>query len=521
MRIIKNNKSVITEIPTGELSEQALVPSLQENREKLDLLLAGCSDVVIRDFTLAENPSTAGLLLYFDGLVNAELVAMHILHPLLQKPGGGDNSGDLSPDEMFKQVQYRILSIGELETLDSIGEVLHHISSGDTVILLDGCTQGLVAGTRNWQTRAIQTPENEVTIYGPKEGLTETIRLNTALLRRRIKSTNLKIETMVIGRLSKTDIAICYIENIASGSMVEELKSRLETIDIDAILDPRYLVEFIADEKRSVFTQEQYTEKPDRICGYLLEGRIAVMVDGSPMAIILPVSFWEYIVSPEDYYINYIAASLFRLLRLSAFALALLLPSLYVAVITYHHEMVPTPLLLTLAATRQGIPFPAFVEALLLEITFELLREAGLRLPRAIGPAVSIVGALIIGDAAVRAGLVSTPMVVVVAATGIASFASPSYDAGIIIRIARFGFLAAAGLLGFLGIMIALLLMLLRMASLSSLGLPYLAPLAPFNWQHLGDILVRRPWFTNRKRPYLEGMENQWRQGKGSGGPYL
>ncbi|MDD3270377.1 MAG: spore germination protein, partial [Syntrophomonadaceae bacterium] len=177
-----------------------------------------------------------------------------------------------------------------------------------------------------------------------------------------------------------------------------------------------------------------------------------------------------------------------------------------------HHEMIPTPLLLTIAATRQGIPFPAFVEALLLDATFELLREAGLRLPRAVGPAVSIVGALIIGDAAVRAGLVSTPMVVVIAFTGIASFVTPSYNAGIITRIARFGFLFAAGILGFLGIIIALILMGTRMASLSSFGLPYLSPIAPFNLHYMGDILVRRPWFNSFKRPYMEGMVNEIRQ---------
>ena len=518
MRFIKSKKPEKIDIPPGELVEQALSPVLQDNREKLRILLAGCSDVVMRDFMLASHPPTPGLLLYFDGLVDKEQVALHLLQPLLTEQNTGDSSGNLSPDEMLKRVQYRILSISEVKTLSNIEELLHHISSGDTVLLIDGCSSGLVAGTRSWQSRAIQTPENEITIYGPKEGLSETLRFNTALLRRRIKSTNFKIENMVIGQLSKTDVALFYIEHIAPRPMVEELKKRLQAIDIDAVLDPRYLVEFVADEKRSIFTQEQYTEKPDRLCGYLLEGRIAVMVDGSPMALIVPVSFLEYLISPEDYYINYIAASLFRLLRLGAFAIALLLPSLYVAVITYHHEMVPTPLLLTLAATRQGVPFPAFVEALLLDLTFELLREAGLRLPRAVGPAVSIVGALIIGDAAVRAGLVSTPMVVIIAATGIASFASPSYNAGIIIRIARFAFLIASGLLGFLGIMIALILLFVRMASLSSLGLPYLAPVAPFNWQQLGDILIRRPWFNTKKRPYLEGMENQWRQGKSTGG---
>jgi len=236
------------------------------------------------------------------------------------------------------------------------------------------------------------------------------------------------------------------------------------------------------------------------------------MVDGSPMVLVVPISFPQYIISPEDYYVHFIPASLFRILRFASFSLALLLPSLYVAIITYHHEMIPTPLLLTIAATRQGVPFPAFVEALLLELTFEMLREAGLRLPRAVGPAVSIVGALIIGDAAVRAVLVSTPMVVIVAFTGIASFVTPSYNAGTIVRIARFGFLFAAGALGFLGITIALILMSLRMVSLSSFGLPYLSPIAPFNKQQMSDILVRRPWFATRERPYLEGMINQTRQ---------
>lgn len=247
------------------------------------------------------------------------------------------------------------------------------------------------------------------------------------------------------------------------------------------------------------------------MCGHLLEGRIFIMVDGSPMVLVVPVSFPRFWVSPEDYYTHYIPASLFRILRFFAFWIALLLPSLYIAMITYHHEMLPTALLLTIVATRQGVPFPAFVEALLLEATFEMLREAGLRLPRAVGPAISIVGALIIGDAAVQAGLVSTPMVVVVAFTGIASFVTPSYNAGIIVRIARFGFLISAGLLGFLGIMLSLILMLLRMSSLSSFGLPYMAPMAPLDLGQMGDIIVRRPWPRSKNRPFLERMQNKQR----------
>lgn len=498
----------------AELIAQPLSASIGENIDNLKQLLKGCSDAVLKEFHFGPAPTT-GYLLYFDGLADRKEIEEHLLKPLLLELNMMEkDSGTklLEGEEVLSSLQNRILTLAELKSLESIEEVCHHISSGDCVVLVDGWSKGLVAGTRSWEGRKVASPENEVVIFGPKEGFTETIRFNTALLRRRLKSTSFKIESMVLGRISKTDIVICYIEDIAPPELVKEVKKRLGNIDIDAVLDSGYLAESIADSRWTIFNQIEHTEKPDRVCGSLLEGRVAIMVDGSPMVLILPISFPQYIVSPEDYYVHFIPASLFRVLRLASFFLALLLPSLYVAIITYHHEMIPTPLLLTIAATRQGVPFPAFVEALLLDLTFEMLREAGLRLPRAVGPAVSIVGALIIGDAAVRAGLVSTPMVVVIAFTGIASFVTPSYNAGTIIRIARFGFLFAAGALGFLGITIALILMGLRMVSLSSFGLPYMTPIAPFNVKHMGDIIVRRPWFINRERPYLEGMNNQVRQ---------
>jgi spore germination protein KA len=293
---------------------------------------------------------------------------------------------------------------------------------------------------------------------------------------------------------------------------VAEVKQRLGKIDIDGILDTGYLEEFLEDNHSTIFSQMEYTEKPDRVCGHLLEGQVCIMVDGSPIALIAPTSFPRFWIASEDYYERYIPGSLFRIMRFVSFLISLLLPSFFVAAITYHQEMIPSPLYLTIAATREGVPFPAFVEALLLELTFEMLREAGIRLPRAIGPAISIVGALIIGDAAVKAGLVSTPMVVVVAFTGIASFIIPSYNAGLVVRIARFGFLISAGFLGLFGIMIALLIMLIHMSTLNSFGLPYLSPIAPFNLGEMGDIIVRRPWFMNTMRPQMKGMKNADRQ---------
>ena len=514
MRYISNKADPAKKPAPGNLIDMTLSTKLQDNLDRMQVLLQSCSDAVVREFSFG-NPSIRACMFYFDGLTDKNQIETNLLKPLLlelnmmqdQAAQPWENEPDL-----LDKVQDRILSLAELKRLNSLQEICHHITSGDTVLLLDGCTEGLVAGTRSWAGRPIQVPENEVSVFGPKEGFSETLRFNTAILRRRLKSTRLKIDSMVLGRISKTDVVVCYIEGIAPPELVKEVTARLNNIDIDAILDTGYLAELIVDHKWTIFTQTEHTEKPDRVCGQLLEGKVCIMADGTSMALILPISFPEYMIASEDYYIHFIPASLFRMLRFTAFLLALLMPSLYVALISYHHEMVPTPLLLTIAATRQNVPFPAFLEALILEFTFELLREAGLRLPRAVGPAVSIVGALIIGDAAVRAGLVSTPMVVVVAFTGIASFVSPSYNAGIIIRIARFGFLFASGLLGFLGIIIALLLMIIRMVSLSSFGFPYMSPMAPLNMRQMTDIIIRRPWFKSFQRPYWEGMMDIIRQ---------
>jgi len=513
MRYINDKESQPETLSPADLIQMMISTDLQDNIDRMKILLNSCSDAVIKEFSFG-NPAIRACMFYFDGLTDKQQIEANLLKPLLLELNMQNNEASQLRDnqDILSQVQDQILSLAELKRLNNLQEVCHHITSGDTVLLIDGYSQGLVAGTRSWPGRPIQAPENEVTVLGPKEGFNETLRFNTAILRRRIKSTRFKIDSMVLGRISKTDIVVCYIENIAPAALVEEVKARLARIDIDAVFDTGYLAELIADHKWTLFTQTEHTEKPDRVCGQLMEGKVCILADGTPMALVVPISFPEYMISPEDYYVHFIPASLFRMLRFFAFIIALLLPSLYVALISFHHEMIPTPLLLTIAATRQNVPFPAFLEALLLEATFELLREAGLRLPRSVGPAVSIVGALIIGDAAVRAGLVSTPMVVIVAFTGIASFVSPSYNAGIIIRIARFGFLFASGLLGFLGIIIALILMLLRMASLSSFGLPYLAPMAPFNLQQMGDILVRRPWFKNNQRPYWDGMKNIVRQ---------
>lgn len=513
MRYLQNKKNNLPANNMEEIIFHPLESDIEVNQAKLKTLLERCSDAVFREFVIGKQPPIHCLLLYFDGLVQRKMLDDNIIKSLLlDVQMTGNPKSEFEQGDLLTAVEQNIINVAELKRIGTLQEVIHHISSGDTVLLIDGCSQALVAGTRGWESRNVDTPENELVIYGPKEGFIENLRSNTALIRRRLKSSNFKIESMVIGKITQTDVVLCYIDNIAPPQLVDEVRKRLQMINIDAVLDSNYIKELIMEHKSTIFSQVEHTEKPDRAAAHLLEGRICILVDGTPMALVLPVSFPRYWISPEDYYIHYIPASLFRIGRFLAFLVALTLPSLYVAVISYHQEMVPTALYLTIAASRQGVPFPSFVEALLLELTFEMLREAGLRLPRAVGPAVSIVGALIIGDAAVRAGLVSTPMVVVVAFTGIASFVTPSYNAGIIIRTARFAFLAAAALLGFLGIMIVFIIMLIRMASLSSFGMPYLSPIAPLNTRELTDVILRRPWFKMRERPYQEGMKNQLRQ---------
>ncbi len=483
---------------------------LANNIADLNQLFNGCSDFVKREISFAQ-PPMSGLVAYFDGLVNKMQIEENLLKSLFWEAKSLERDNNCTPAQFFDILKARFLAVSEVKVITTMGEVSNHLCSGDTVFIMDGSKLGLVVGTREWKTRSIGLPENESSVFGPNEAFSETLRFNTAMIRRRLKTSQLKIENISIGSLSKTDVCLCYVNNIAPNQLVETLRKRLSNINIDAILDTGYLAELLSENRYTVFSQVLHTERPDRVCGFLLEGKACLLVDGSPMALVLPISFPQFINASDDYYVNYIPASLFRFLRIAALFISLLLPSLYVAMISYHHEMIPTPLLFTIAASRQGVPFPAFIEALLLECTFELLREAGLRLPRAVGSAVSIVGALIIGDAAVRAGLVSTPMVVVIAFTGISSFVIPSYNAGIIIRIIRFLFLFSSGMFGFLGIMSALIILIIRMSSISSYGLPYLSPFAPFENEQITDILVRRPWFRNYKRPWQKGMVNQIR----------
>lgn len=483
--------------------QRALCSSLQDNLAELKRIFKDCSDLVIHQVATRAGP--AACVLYVDGLVNKDLVDRDIVRPLVQGAPGLD----------LAQVAAGLTTMSEARVVRTFGDAVERIMGADAVLLLDGSAQAVGYGVRGWESRSVEEPVSEAGIRGPREGFVETLRFNTALLRRKIRSPNLKMSALKIGSVTQTDVVVSYIEGIADPGVVREVFTRLARIEIDAVLEGGYLEEFIEDSPFSPFPQVQNTERPDTAAAQLLEGRVAIMVDGTPFVLIVPTVFAQFLQASEDYYERYLIGSFIRILRFVVLIVALLLPSMYVAVITFHQEMLPTSLLDSVAAAREGIPFPALFEALLMEGTFEVLREAGIRLPRPVGQAVSIVGALVIGEAAVRASLASAPMVIIVSITGISSFAIPRYNAAIAMRMLRFPLMLLAGTLGMFGIVWGVTAILLHLSSLRSFGVPYLSPLAPLSGSGLKDTVVRAPHWWMRLRPPQIGQANPVRSGRG------
>lgn len=496
--------------PIKPQSEEQQIPDRQtplsadinRNLEDLRAIYANCCDVIFRPFLIGGQ--TRAFLLYIDGLSDIAEIDENVLSPLMR-----ETALELTdPNLLFEKKT----SVSKVTLVQTLADVTEQISQGNPVILIDGERRGLSFGLPKWKQRAIDEPQAESVIRGPREGFTESLAVNTALLRRKIRSPNLKMQSVPIGRHTQTSVVIAYMEGIADKTLIEEVTNRLGRIDIDGVLESGYIEELIEDNPYSPFPQLLNTERPDVAAAGLLEGRVVILVDGSPISMIAPISFFALLQAPEDYYQRSLIGTSIRLMRFFFVGLSLLLPSFYVAVLTFHQEMVPTSLLITMTVSREGVPFPALVEALIMELTFEALREAGVRLPKQVGAAVSIVGALVIGQAAVSAGIVSTPMVMVVAITGIASFMTPRYTAGIALRMLRFPMILMAGTLGLLGIMLLMILIVVHLCSLRSFGVPYLQPMAPMKTREMKDTAIRSPWWLMNPRPHLTGKYNRYRQ---------
>ncbi|MCL6547782.1 MAG: spore germination protein [Alicyclobacillus sp.] len=488
--------------PPG-LQSDDLTADLAENEAALRQVFAKCSDVVFRP--LHVTPQFQMLLVYVDGLLDFRHLDEVLLQPLMFH---GPPQGLTHLDWMKELIQRQAIPVSEVKTAAKLSELVQYILKGDAALLADREDQALIASIKGWEMRSIEEPQTERVIRGPREGFTETIRTNTTLLRRRIRTPRLKTEPLTIGQVTQTDVVLAYIEGIVADGLVEEVRKRLTRIRIDSVLESGYLEEFIEDRPFSPFPQVQDTERPDVVAAHLLEGKVAILTDGTPFALIVPVTFWEGLAASEDYYARFYIAAAIRVLRLTFFFVGLLLPSLYVAAVSYQQEMLPTTFLLSVAASQEATPLPAIAEAFMMEFMFEVLREAGVRLPQTVGSAISIVGALVIGQAAVQAGIVSAPMVIVVATTGIATFTVPHFNLGISVRLLRFPMLLLAGTLGFYGVTLGLLAVMLHLASLRSFGIPYFWPVAPFEPNGLKDVFLRLPRWRMHERPRVTGSQD-------------
>lgn len=481
----------------------SLFDNIEENISELQKIYENCADVQVRQFSLG-NGSKA-LLIFIEGLTDENECNENVLNLLMNK----QISNSI---QQLEEIIKKTLAVSGVSNVKTFKDIIESISIGKPVILVDKQLSGVSLSLQRWEQRGIEEPQAERVVRGPREGFTESFQVNTAMLRRRIRSPKLKIKLQNIGRLTETTVGVSYIEGVADQDLIDEVTSRLKRIDIDGIIDSGYIEQLIEDNPYSPFPQVIYTERPDTVAAALLEGRVAIIVNNSPCVLIAPITIYSMFQASEDYYERFMIATMIRWLRYLFIVIALLLPSVYVAILTFHQEMLPTTLMMSVASSREIVPFPVLIEALVMEIIFEVLREAGIRLPVQIGSAVSIVGALIIGEAAVSAGLISAPMIIVVAMTGIASFAIPHYNTSIALRMLRFPLILLASILGLLGVILGVIVIVIHLCSLRSFGVPYLSPLAPSKQPEMKDVLIRAPLWKMNTRPRLTGNQNKYRQ---------
>lgn len=468
---------------------------LQANLNSLKASLGSGNDLKVHPFRFGPENGLSGALVFIDGLVDNPTLTDAILRPL---QNWCIDDGQLPPNIALMDVlEQEVLCAADIESAQSLPELATGCLSGNTILLVDGYAAGLVINTKGWEKRTVTEPQTETVVRGPREGFTENLRTNTSLIRRKIRNGQLRLEQMTIGRKTRTDVCLMYLDGVANPKVVETVRYRVSQLDVESVLETGYIEEYIEDAPFSPFSTIGYSEKPDVVAAKILEGRVAILVDGTPFALTAPMMFIESFQTAEDYYARPLYASLIRIIRFIAYMLTVFAPAIYIALNAFHHELIPTTLLFTIAKAREGTPFPVFIEALIMVFAFELLREAGVRLPRPVGQAISIVGALIMGDAAVSAGIVGAPMVIAIAVTAVAGFLVPAQnDSSSIMRVIM---MIPAAIIGFYGVGLGCLAMLIHLATLESFGVPYFD-----NFGHAKDVqdtLVRMPLWAMIKRP--------------------
>ena len=479
-----------------QVMKKTLSSSLDENIKLFEELFQGDDTLLFRRFGSQSNVHMTYCILYITGMVNENVITDNILHPL------AGSTFELNEAQGLNSMIEQVIDSAFASITPDLDVLIEAVLDGQAILIVDGTREAIIISTREVKTRAIEEPDSERVLRGPKEGFTESIADNVTMLRRKLKTVNLKLNSRVIGTQTHTTVYVCYLEGIANPQIIEELNKRLNAIELDGVLDSGYIQELIRDSPHSIFRTVGTTERPDVVAGKLLEGRIALLVDGTPVALTIPFIFVEYFQAPDDYYLNFYFSSIGRMLRILGFLITISIASLYSALVTFHQEMIPSALVFNIYAARQGVPFPTIVEAIGMLIVFEILRETGLRMPTLMGQALSILGALVIGQAAVEAKFISAPIVIVIALSGITGLMVPKLKGAVI--LIRFGLIGLSGILGLYGYVFGLAGILIHLFELRSFGVPYMYRLMLLHFKEdIKDTAIRAPWWYMRYRPGL------------------
>ncbi|MGI6777268.1 MAG: spore germination protein [Acetivibrionales bacterium] len=498
-----------------EQQQFTMSKNLEENLSKIKKFLNNSFDISVRRFRIAGSHVEAAIV-FIDSLSKEDTILEYIMKPLMR----GCLSITDKPDKEIdiQMIKDTLVTSGQIGEWDSFDKTILEVLSGNTLLVINGLDKGITINTREAPGRSIDEPKAEQSVKGPREAFVENLKDNIGLLRKRLKDPNFTFEMRKIGRRAKADVIIAYIKGIADEDIVKEVRKRLSSVDIDDGVAAGQIEHLISDHPNSIFPLIQSTERPDKAIAGVLEGRVAIIIDGTCSVLIVPATFAILMQSVDDYNEKWIIGSVIRLGRYAAFFTSALLPGLYIAATSFHPGILPTNIMLSIAGTRQGIPFPAFIEAFLMIAVLELLLEAGIRLPKAVGQTVSIVGGLVIGQAAVEAGIISPVLLIVVSVTAISSFVIPNYSLGLTSRIVRVPFMIIATILGAVGTSLVLLALLGYTASLKSFGVGYLEPIAPYHLRDWKDTLIRGPQKVFDKRPEFLSPEDTQRQNVRKGG---
>lgn len=479
------------------MNNRPVASRLETNLKMISELFPNDKTLKIRRFSLPEKKGTGCGLVYIDGMANDLIINQNIIGPILKSRGSAPEKGD----ELLRYISEQVLFDDDIVIEHRMEALLDTMLCGDAILFVDGCTGGLCLAAKNWPLRSIEEPDGEKVISGPHEGFTESLIHNLTMIRRRITDPDLSFEFLQVGKRTKTSLCICFMKGLADPSMLSELRKRINAIHIDGVFDSEYIEELIRDRSFSPFRTTGSTQRPDVAAAKLLEGRAAILVNGTPVAVTVPYVFLEYFQSPDDYYTDAFYASFNRFLRFAGFFLTISLPAVYLALVTYHQEMLPLKVLLTSAQSRSGMPMSTMSEIIFLILIFEIIREGSAKIPSSVGNAFSIVGGIVLGQASVDANFVSLPIVIIVAFTAITGMIVPRLKGPVLFL--RFGLLFLAGAAGLLGYLLGMLLILFLICSMHSFYVPYESFTARDLRQFAADTVIRMPWPWMRKRPLL------------------